>query len=406
MKPYETIQQWKGFVGRHRAWCWLIFLLFYVAFFFNAIIHSDQTFIDLAKSFLQGKLYFIDDVVYDTASFLGLRYWPLGPFPAVLITPFVWLFSLIGAPFYQGYLNGILGIAVFFIWIRIARRLGYDERSSLIWASAFVFASPFIAAFFLPAYAHFAHTITVFFLSLVLYEYSTKKRPLALGLCMAAVSATRISAGFCSLFFLCDILFLSHDVLRTKVKRLILFLCPLAAAGLLLGWYNFARFGSPFEFGYSLQALYYPELIRLREQGLMSIMHVLPNLYYLLLALPVIVTSGATLTFPFFKPDPWGMSIFITSPYFFQLFFFRYRSALSRYLFLTILVVLTPLLLYYGIGFRQFGYRYALDFLPLLFYLLLVEYKMKRQNISRTMEWVVGISIIIDVYLVLTFLIL
>ena len=63
------------------------------------------------------------------------------------------------------------------------------------------------------------------------------------------------------------------------------------------------------------------------------------------------------------------MSILITSP-FLVLYFFR-SSGLSwaRWLRVCSILVLIPMLLYYGIGWCQYGYRYAIDIYPMLFIL-------------------------------------
>lgn len=68
---------------RNRLAC----LLFAVVFGFNLTVSVDQQFSYLAESFLQGKTYFLASPAfgYDTVFFQGKYYWPLGPFPAVLL---------------------------------------------------------------------------------------------------------------------------------------------------------------------------------------------------------------------------------------------------------------------------------------------------------------------------------
>jgi hypothetical protein len=65
------------------------------------------------------------------------------------------------------------------------------------------------------------------------------------------------------------------------------------------------------------------------------------------------------------------MSLFLTCPYLLRLFWLRYKGWEAWSAMLTVLGIGFPILLYYGIGWRQFGYRYALDFLPWLHFLLL-----------------------------------
>ena len=84
------------------------------------------------------------------------------------------------------------------------------------------------------------------------------------------------------------------------------------------------------------------------------------NVDYLFTQLP-----SVSPTFPFFQPDGLGMSIFFTSPGLLYAVRAPWRTsadvvaALARRS-----LVLIPTLLYYGGGWLQFGYRYALDSIP------------------------------------------
>jgi len=124
--------------------------------------------------------------------------------------------------------------------------------------------------------------------------------------------------------------------------------------------------------------------------------------YTLLLAGPVPVMrddSAFVLVFPFVAANPWGMSLFITAPCFMWLAGLRYRDGTSRLILLTILLTALPILFYYGIGYRQFGYRYSLDFLPLLFYLLLRNYRMERGGLTTGFKALVVASAVLNLHL-------
>jgi hypothetical protein len=134
-----------------------------------------------------------------------------------------------------------------------------------------------------------------------------------------------------------------------------------APSVLFFAWYNAARFGSPLESGYALAVV--PGFLEAqRQSGLFSLAHVPMNLDYLLIHLPRRVDE-----FPFFQPDGLGMSVFLTSPGFLVAALGPWRSAVVRALGLTTVAVLLPSLLYYGGGWLQYGYRYALDAIPFLF---------------------------------------
>ena len=148
---------------------------------------------------------------------------------------------------------------------------------------------------------------------------------------------------------------------------------PISVAVILLFSYNFIRFGNIFEQGYSMQTV--PDhAVKAREYGIISSVHIPGNLFYFLLAMPLPVFKdnlSHVLKFPYIEMNHWGMSIFVTSPIFLYLFNLSYKDKLSRLLIITTIIIAVPIFLYYGIGYRQFGYRYSLDFLPLLFTVLI-----------------------------------
>src|SRR3989338_10072579 len=57
-----------------------------------------QHFSYLAQSFLDGHTYFTQNLKSwsDTTLFNGRHYWPLGPFPALLLLPLVVIFNQLG----------------------------------------------------------------------------------------------------------------------------------------------------------------------------------------------------------------------------------------------------------------------------------------------------------------------
>jgi len=83
------------------------------------------------------------------------------------------------------------------------------------------------------------------------------------------------------------------------------------------------------------------------------------------------------LKFPYLKASPWGMAIWFTSPLFLAFVYKFKRNKYSLSALISVIVILIPIILYYSIGFSQFGYRYALDFLPFLFLLLIPTLKGK-----------------------------
>lgn len=352
----------------------------------NVRYQMPEHYILLAQSFLQGHLYLAPGSWHNDVSwFLGFPYWAAGPWPAVLAMPGVWFFTLFGWTFHQGYMQLIFLLITLWCLFKLARW----ERFSLLDAGYFAFAifidSPLFHTAAFPSSYYLAHVVTLGLLFWAIYEYLARKRYWFVGVLMGAVLATRATAGLGVVFFAADILVNSTDSARDKLRHLMGLLAPVVFTAVLLGWYDYARFGNWLEQGYSFQTLAYAGPSATHAYGLFSLVHLPANLYYLLLAAPLPVFKSLpahVLTFPYVVPNLWGMSIFITSPYLLALFFFRYHDTRSKLLLLTSATVALPILLYYGIGVEQFGYRYALDFLPWLLWLLMREYRQVRPNLS------------------------
>jgi hypothetical protein len=388
---------------RNRLAC----LLFAVVVGFNLTVSVDQQFSYLAESFLQGKTYFLAPPAfgYDTVFFQGKYYWPLGPFPAVLLLPFVLVFRSFGLFFFQSYLHVFLVFGVFCLFFKIARRVGYSADDAGFLAFAFCFASAFLGVAIYSGSWYFAQVVAVFLVTLALLEYLGKKRPWIIGTLMGLAFMTRVTAALNILFFVMGVV-----VADTKLRKKITAVCALSFPVLVglaaLALYNHARFGNWLEQGYSLQILD-GAAARARSYGVMSLVHVPGNLFYFLFAGPLPVTFdnvSQVLKFPYLRANPWGMSLFITSPYFLYLFSLKYDDLISKQLLFSIAVVASCIFTYYGIGNVQFGYRYSLDFLPFLFFLLIRNYRNERPELSPGFKKVILLTALTNCYLVLTVL--
>ena len=146
----------------------------------------------------------------------------------------------------------------------------------------------------------------------------------------------------------------------------------IAPAVLFALWYNAARFGSPLESGYALASLP-PFLEAERQQGLFSVSHLSMNLDYLFTHLPTFFVTAPNGEVQWLippRPDGLGMSILLTSPGLILALRADWRSKVVVALGLTAVAVLVPSLLYYGGGWLQYGYRYALDSMPFVMALI------------------------------------
>ncbi len=371
----------------------------------SIVLPQSQQFTLLAQAFLHGSLSFLHPIGgagQDPVFYHGKVFWSEGVFPSILLMPFVALFSLFNAFFYQGYLQWLLVLGVMWFVYKIAIHFKYTTEDSLIMAFAFCLSSVFIGVTSADASWYFAQVVTVFLLFWALYEYLTRdsKRWWLIGLICAFILLTRATATPILLFFVLEAwrrkqLFKNNIWLQLGL--------PVFIGLLLIGLYNYLRFNSPFQGGYAQQLLF-PMSTASESQGLFALVHVPSNLYAFLLAAPDMVFASSktwTLKFPYIKANIYGLSIFVTSPYFLYLFTQKLKAfdAQIRNLLIAAAASAALVLSYFGIGLVQYGYRYSLDFLPELFIVFLIIYRRNHTHISRGLKVLIVCSSLLNFYL-------
>jgi hypothetical protein len=373
-------------------------------------LEGGQQFTYLAQSFLHGHLYFMRSIGgkgQDPVLYHGKIYWDDGPFPSILLMPFVAIFDIFHVNFYLGYLEFPLTIGVFYLVKKLALLLKYTKRDSHILAFGFVLGSVFIGVMGSSSSWLFAQVLTTFLLFFGLYEYYTRKRWWVLGLVSTMLLMTRITAAPILLFFALE---LWHPLKfnRAKVRKSIQLLLPVVIGIGVLGLYNYLRFGSPLNGGFKYQLLF-NDSAQSRALGIFSLIHVPAGLYTAIFRAPVPVLRSATswtLKFPYIQNNNDGLSIFINSPYLLYLFSQKWSSfnRQSRHLLIAIAVSALGVFSYYGLGLNQFGYRYTLDFLPEVFLLFMIMYRKHHSELSRGMKILLLGSGFLNFYLVWSYL--
>jgi hypothetical protein len=185
---------------------------------------------------------------------------------------------------------------------------------------------------------------------------------------------------------------------------------PVLVALALVLLYNYLRFQNPFQQGYSYQDLP-PGLKAGRDAGMFSFIHLPANLFYALLSTPLPVFRDSlshVLAFPYIQNNPWGMSIFVTSPYLLYLFLLRKKDIdlQTRNILIAVGACCLMIFTYYGMGWYQFGYRYSLDFMPLLFLLFMTKYRAKNKKLSSRMQILLLGAGIFNFYLLLSYIVI
>ena len=148
---------------------------------------------------------------------------------------------------------------------------------------------------------------------------------------------------------------------RGNSRMLIRFVSLPAILALATAVYNFARFHSIFDFGY----IHIPEVAQepWYRHGLFSI-HAIPwNIYTMLFQ-----GYESFRHFPYIRPDGFGCSIFLASP--FLCLLFRQGGRYKMVAWVAISILTLVLWLHGNPGSWQFSYRYAMILLPWMFLLL------------------------------------
>ena len=98
-------------------------------------------------------------------------------------------------------------------------------------------------------------------------------------------------------------------------------------------------------------------------------------------------------TFPFFQPDGLGMSVLITSPGLLYALRAPFRDPRAAALGITCVLTLLPNLLYYGGGWLQIGYRYALDAIP--FAIALAGMAAARRSLAKWEKGLIAFGVLV-----------
>ncbi len=351
-----------------------------------------QQFSLLANSFVHGHSYFLQSiggVGQDPVLYNHHIYWDEGPFPAVVLMPFVAFFNIWHIFFYQGYIKWLLILVISYLIYRLAIKINFDKTDSLIWMFGFVLGSVFLGVGSVSSGWLFAQIVGALLGFWSLYEYLTHRRWWLIGLLSGCLLLTRIPAESILVFYLLVIVLAKTDW-KLKRKQLFQLLVFVVAAFIIMGAYNWQRFGSPLNNGNQYQLLSQASS-EARSMGVFSPNHIPTNLYTLVLRAPttkLATSSSWSLKFPWIQNNPLGVSIFITSPW--LLYFFTKRWSKypreAKYLVIASLVGLITILCYFGDGADQLGYRYTLDFMPMLFLALMMIYRKNTGRLTTGMK--------------------
>jgi hypothetical protein len=316
----------------------------------------------LADAFFHGRTWLVSPIgPQDVILRDGHYYVPFGPFPAIALMPIVAAFGPTVADHWETGINAALAAATVGLTWWFTGRVGVRSLADRFWLTLLMgFSTQIWWISNRGGVWHTGQLIATILTLACLVELWGSRRAWLVGLLAGAAFLSRAPLAFAIPFYA---LLLAGDRVweprRWPWRDWALLALGILPSLAFFFWYNAVRFGSPLESGYALASLA-PWLEAKRELGLFSTVHIPMNVEYLFLHVPDLFTKD----FPYFRPDGQGISIFITSPGLLYALRAPWRSSIAWWLLGAAVLVLVPTLLYYGGGWLQYGYRYALDSIP------------------------------------------
>ena len=268
------------------------------------------------------------------------------------------------------------------------RALDYSLVDACWLTLAFCFGTSFIGVIYLSW--SFSHGLTVLCLFLAIAEYENKRRLLLIGLLIGLAMTSHAPAGLNIIFFVLVAL-LGAGRITDKSTDLAKLLLPFIFIVGSLAFYNFARFGSPLESGYSYQ---------INRFGLPYAGWNVPgNIAGPAVSLANLPTNLWTFLFGLPEAAAIGSSVFLLSPFAVYLATLRRSDITNTLIVVNVVLVLAAVLAFRSTGFEQVGYRFSLDFLPFIFWLAVRS----RLRVTPELRALIFFATLIDLGLVCYF---
>jgi hypothetical protein len=374
---------------------------------------EDNHFVHLARSYMQGQLGVVDNVppgtndwaCYDTldhgpcppgryrfAAADAERYrWYVSfpPLPAVVILPVVAVMDLDTPDRLVWAILAGLGPALLYVLLRALGESGRSTRTArenVALSLLFAFGTVFFFTAVQGTVWFAAHVVAVPLIVLYVMLSLDARRPLLAGLVLGLAFMTRPSTLYLAPFFLIEALrvaraadaplvppdgsplgkvtiFLRGIAWSAVVRRLAIFGAPVVAVGLVAMWMNDARFEDPLEFGHEFLSIRWSG--RIEKWGLFNFHYFAKNLAVFTSAFPWLSAEA-----PYVKVSRHGLALWITTPALLWTLWPKKVDTTMVGLYAAAAVVCVLNLCYQNSGWIQFGYRFALDYMPVLFVLV------------------------------------
>lgn len=352
----------------------------------------DNHFVHLAESILHGQLGVLGNHApgtNDWALFEGRWYVSFPPFPALVIAPLVaiWHLATLDRLFWA-ILAGVAP-ALIFVVLRALNERGHAKRTlveQLLLTTLFAFGTVYFFTAVQGAVWFAAQIVASTLLAFYLLFALDAKRPLLAGLMMGLLFMTRPTTALGAIFFGIEALrvsratdapLLDDDALmwsriyawlkgvnyRQAFKKVAIFSAPILVIAGIAMWFNVARFHHPLEFGHRYLQIRWSA--RIDRWGLFNYHFMAKNMAVFFAALPWLSAMS-----PYVKISRHGLALWFTTPNLLTALWPKRINATMVGLFIATFLVAAINLAYQNSGWVQFGYRFALDYMPFLIVLL------------------------------------
>lgn len=364
-----------------------VYLLFASRFKFEFPVTIYNYFNYLAEAFLHGSLAFISNPPYlhDLTTVGNKIYMYWGPAPTLVILPFIVFFGRgISDALYTSIIASVNPLIVYFILQQLQKLkiINIPNYKKVVLCIFFAFGTVHFYLSISGTVWFTSQVISIFYLlagllGITKFSQSGNLLTLTVSLIFFALAVnSRTTLIFYAPLFL-SFLILPYLKSEKRSKSLLISIGVFVLMGVILlifnSFYNYLRFGSILENGYlKLQsAAHFAE--DLQRYGVFNQAYISKNFYHMFINFPALSSK-----FPFFVFDIEGNSLLFTSPLFLILILIAkrkyWRDTQLKLINLSNLIcsfsIIFSLLLFFGTGWVQFGYRYILDIIPILIILL------------------------------------
>ena len=314
------------------------------------------------------------------------------PLPAVLILPIVAIFGLAtwDALFWAVFAG--LAPALLFVVLRFLReegRSGRSERDDLLVTALYAFGSVYYFVAVQGTVWFAAHVAASAFVCVYLLASFDGRRPILAGAALGLAFLCRPATLLLAVFFAVEAWRAGRAV---RWQKLLWFSAPLGVLILAAMGHNVARFGDPFELGHRFLQVRWRA--RIETWGLFSAHYLPRNLTVFLLSLPWWLAES-----PFVRISRHGLALWLTTPNLLWSLFPKKLSSTIGALWAAVLATAACTLLYQNTGWVQFGYRFSLDYLPLL----LVVIALSGRRCGRAFWVCAAFSVLVNTFGAVTF---